>query len=134
MSPPTPEQEDSALAALAGTITERKPTTQLERDMFRVRLIAQLKEQGVPWAVIGNALSTDGKQAKRDFHVLAQRTQRTMLAEKARQDGIAPPVRGRARTPRKGATPKPRVMAVGWPDETAGFADGKTGKGVTLAP
>jgi hypothetical protein len=88
MSPPTPEQTDSALASLAGTITERKPTTQLERDMFRVKLIAQLKERGVPWPVIGNALGVDGKTAKRDFHALARRTQRTMLLEKARQDGI----------------------------------------------
>jgi hypothetical protein len=94
MTPPTPEQEDSALAALAGTITERKPTTQLERDMFRVRLIAQLKEQRVPWPVIGNALGVDGKQAKKDFHALARRTQRTMLLEKARQDGIGYGVTG----------------------------------------
>ena len=92
MTPPTPEQEaeraDSALAALAGTITERKPTTQLERDMFRIRLIAQLKEQHVPWAAIGSALGVDGKTAKKDFHALARRTQRDMLREKARQDGI----------------------------------------------
>ena len=88
MTPPTPEQEDSALAALTGTITERQPTSQLERDMLRVCLIAQAKEGGVPWPVIGAALGVDGKQAKKDFHALARRTQRTMLLEKAEQDGI----------------------------------------------
>ena len=88
MSPPTPEQQDSALAALTGTITERRPASQLERDMLRVKLIAQAKEQGVPWPVIGSALGVDGKRARKDFHALARRTQRIMLLEKARQDGI----------------------------------------------
>ena len=88
MSPPTPEQQDSALAALTGTITERRPASQLERDMLRVKLIAQAKEQGVPWPVIGSALGVDGKRARKDFHALARRTQRTMLLEKAEQDGI----------------------------------------------
>jgi hypothetical protein len=96
VSPPTPEQTDSALAALTGTITERKPASQLERDMLRVRLIAQAKERGVPWPVIGNALGVDGKQAKKDFHALARRTQRTMLLAKAEQDGIANEVTGKA--------------------------------------
>jgi hypothetical protein len=88
MSPPTPEQTDSALAALTGTITERTPATDLERDMLRVKLIALAKEQRVPWAAIGSALGMDGKTAKKGFRALARRTQRDMLREKARQDGI----------------------------------------------
>jgi hypothetical protein len=98
VTPPTPEQTDSALAALTGTITERKPVTDLERDMLRVRLIALAKEQHVPWAAIGSALGVDGKAAKRNFHALARRTQRDMLREKARQDGIANGVTGKAAT------------------------------------
>ena len=38
MSPPTPEQEDSALAALTGTITERKPATDLDRILFEKKV------------------------------------------------------------------------------------------------
>ena len=89
MSPPTPEQEDSALAALTGTITERKPVTDLDRDMMRLRMVAEAKGQGIPWTAIGAALGCSGTEAHRKMKRLAAQTQRTMLLEKAQQDGIA---------------------------------------------
>jgi hypothetical protein len=133
VSPPTPEQTDSALAALSGTITERKPVTDLDRAMLRLRLVAEAKDRGISWTVIGNALGCSGKEAHRRMKALAAQTQRQLMATRNREAGMAPSPRGQARTLRKGATPKPRVMAVGWLDETAGFADGKTGKASTLA-
>lgn len=88
MTPPTPEQEDSALAALTGTITERKPVTDLDRDMMRLRLVAEAKARNVPWSAIGAALGCSGKEAHRRMKRLARRTQRNLLLEQARQDGI----------------------------------------------
>jgi hypothetical protein len=134
MSPPTPEQTDSALAALSGTITERKPVTDLDRAMLRLRLVAEAKDRGISWTVIGNALGCSGKEAHRRMKALAAQTQRQLMATRNREGGMTPPPRGQARTPRKGATPKPRVMAIGRPDETAGFTHGFTGKGGPLAP
>ena len=134
MSPPTPEQEDSALAALTGTITERKPVTDLDRDMMRLRMVAEAKGQGIPWTAIGAALGCSGKEAHRKMKLLAAQTQRDLMATRNRDAGLTPPQRGRARTPRRGAVPKPRrTITVGWVDEAAHFADGKTGKG-RLAP
>jgi hypothetical protein len=132
VTPPTPEQEDSALAALTGTITERKPVTDLDRAMMRLRLVAEAKDRGISWTVIGNALGCSGKEAHRRMKALAAQTQRDLLAARNREAGMSPPSRGRARTLRKGATPKPRVMAAGWPDEAAGFADEITGKGTPV--
>jgi hypothetical protein len=134
MSPPTPEQTDSALAALSGTITERKPVTDLDRAMLRLRLVAEAKDRGISWTVIGNALGCSGKEAHRRMKLLAAQTQRELMTTRNREAGLTPPRRGQARTPRKGATPKRRVMAVGWPDETAGSLDGETGKLASSRP
>jgi hypothetical protein len=113
VSPPTPEQAaeaaDAALAALTGTITERKPVTDLDRAMLRLRLVADAKDRGIPWAVIGRALGCSGKEAHKRMKLLAAQTQRTMLLDKAQQAGIPAARRGRARTPRRGAVPKPRT-------------------------
>ena len=92
MSPPTPEQAaeaaDSALAALTGTFTESKPAGDLERNMLRLLLVKKARDRGIPWAIIGRPLGMSGKEAKASMKRLAARTQRTMLAEKSRQDGI----------------------------------------------
>jgi hypothetical protein len=88
VTPPTPEQTDSALAALTGTFTESKPAGDLERDMLRLLLVKKARDRGIPWTVIGKPLGLSGKEAKASVKRLAARTQRTMLLEKARQDGI----------------------------------------------
>lgn len=81
MSPPTPEQADAALAALTGTVTEKRPHTELARNMLRLRLVMQAKHQGVPWTAIGRALGgISGKAAKREMKALARVTQRQLLA------------------------------------------------------
>lgn len=120
MSPPTPDQQDAALAALTGTITEAKPEGELERNMLRLLLVKKARDRDIPWAVIGRPLGLSAKAAKAETKRLAARTQRDLMAEKSRQDGLGlPPRRGRARTPRRGAAPKPRAMPPGWADETA---------------
>jgi hypothetical protein len=120
VSPPTPDQEDAALAALTGTITEAKPAGELERNMLRLLLVKKARDRDIPWAVIGRPLGLSGKAAKAHMKRLAAQTQRSMLLEKAQQDSIGtPPRRGRARTPRRGAAPKPRAMPPGWVDEAA---------------
>ena len=74
------------------------------------------------------------EEAHRKMKLLAAQTQRDLMATRNRDAGLTPPQRGRARTPRRGAVPKPRrTITVGWVDEAAHFADGKTGKG-RLAP
>ena len=88
MTPPTAEQEDSALAALTGTITESKPAGDLERNMLRLLLVKKARDRGIPWTVIGKPLGLSGKEVKAAMKRLAAQTQRTMLLEKARQDGI----------------------------------------------
>jgi hypothetical protein len=114
LSPPTPEQAaeaaDAALAALTGTITERKPVTDLDRAMLRLRLVADAKDRGIPWAVIGRALGCSGKEAHRNMKLLAAQTQRNLMAQRNHDAGLIPPKRGRARTSRKGAAPKPRAV------------------------
>jgi len=118
LTPPTPEQQDAALAALTGTITERKPATDLDRALLRLKLVAEAKDKGIPWTVIGRALDCSGKEAHRRMKRLAAETQQALMATRNREAGIgAPPRRGRARTPRRGAAPKPRTMTVGWADE-----------------
>lgn len=71
-----------ALARLAGTMTERKPGTDLDRNLLRLRLAAEAKMAGVPWAAVGAALGVSGKQAKRDMKALARVTQRQLLASR----------------------------------------------------
>lgn len=81
MSPPTPDQQDAALAALTGTVTEQRPDTELARSMLRLRLVMEAKQAGVPWAAIGQALGgISAKAAKREMKHLAAATQRELLA------------------------------------------------------
>lgn len=107
MNPPTPEQVDSALAALTGTVTEEKPETDLARNMLRLRLVMLAKERGVPWTAIGAAMGgLSGAMAKREMKHLARVTQRQLLAGSPRPK----PQRHRQRARRE----RP-VCAVGWP-------------------
>ena len=120
MTPSTPEQEDSALAALTGTITERAPGTDLERNMLRLLLIKKARDRDIPWTVIGRPLGLSGKAVKAQVKRLAAQTQRDLMAEKSRHDGFGQlPRRGRARTPRRNSVPKPRAMPAGWADEVS---------------
>lgn len=81
MSPPAPDQQDAALAALTGTVTEQRPDTDLARNMLRLRLVMEAKHKGVPWAAIGQALGgISAKAAKREMKALARETQRELLA------------------------------------------------------
>jgi hypothetical protein len=83
MSPPTPEQEDAALAALSGTVTETRPAAGLQRNMLRLRLVMDAQRNGASWQMIGQALGgISGKAAKRQMKLLAARTQRQLLASK----------------------------------------------------
>lgn len=83
MSPPTAEEEDAALAALSGTITESRPDGGLQRNMLRLRLVLDAQKAGASWAVIGQALGgISGKAAKRQMKHLAAKTQRQLLAAK----------------------------------------------------
>lgn len=97
------EAADAALAALTGTITERKPVTDLDRAMLRLRLVAEAKDKGISWTVIGRALGCSGKEAHRRMKALAAQTQRELLATRNRDAGLVPPQRGPARTPRRAA-------------------------------
>jgi len=81
----SPEEVDAALAALTGTVTETRPDTELARNMLRLRLVAEAKARGVPWAVIGGALGgISGKAAKHEMKHLARVTQRQLLAAQRR--------------------------------------------------
>lgn len=99
MTPPTEAELDTALAALTGTITERKPETDLDRNLLRLRLAAEAKGAGIPWAVIGAALGKSGKEAKRDMKALARVTQRQLLSARAEPRAASRPhhVRRRGR-------------------------------------
>lgn len=86
MSPPTAEQQDTALAALTGTVTEQRPDTELDRNMLRLRLVMEAKRKGVPWTAIGQALGgISGKAAKREMKTLARATQRQLLASQGKR-------------------------------------------------
>lgn len=85
MSPPTQAEQDAALAALSGTVTEAKPVTGLDRAMLRLRLVAEAKNRGVSWTVIGAAMGVSGKEAKRLMKRLAARTQHDLLAARNRE-------------------------------------------------
>ena len=82
MTPPSAAEQLAALASLTGTITERKPETALDANLLRLRLVAEAKDAGIPWTVIGRTLGVSGKQAKRDMKALARETQRLLLVSK----------------------------------------------------
>ena len=84
MSPPGPEQVDAALAALTGTVSEAKPSSDLERNLVRLRLVAEATNRGVPWSRIGLVMGCSGKEAKRQMKQLARHTQRQLLLAKDR--------------------------------------------------
>ena len=56
--------------------------------MLRLLLVKKARDRGIPWTVIGKPLGMSRQEAKAAMKRLARTTQRTMLAEKARQDGI----------------------------------------------
>lgn len=80
MSPVSPEQQDAALAALTGCVTETKPQTALDASLMRLRMIADAKAAGVPWTAIGRVYGVSGKEAKRQAKALARETQRDLVA------------------------------------------------------
>ena len=82
MSPTTPDQQDAALAALTGTLNERKPDSDLDRNLLRLELVRRATANGVPWSAIGRALGCSGKEAKRQMKQLARHTQRQVLLAK----------------------------------------------------
>jgi hypothetical protein len=79
MSPPTPEQQDAALASLAGNTTERKPVTDLDRDLMRLRLVSDARLAGIPWAAIGASLGMSGKECKAAMKRLAAKANRELV-------------------------------------------------------
>jgi hypothetical protein len=79
MSPPSPEQQDADLAALAGCVTQAKPETALDASLVRLRMIAEAKAAGIPWTVIGRVYGVSGKEAKRQAKTLARETQRELV-------------------------------------------------------
>lgn len=82
MTDPDPAQEDAALAALTGTLTERRPDSELARNMLRLKLARDAKQAGVPWTAIGAALGMSGKEAKAHMKRLARVTQRQLLEQR----------------------------------------------------
>lgn len=58
--------------------------TGLDRDLLRLRLLAEARNRGASWTVIGRALGVSGKQAKRHVKALARETQRQVLLAKGR--------------------------------------------------
>jgi hypothetical protein len=115
LTPPTPDQQDAALAALTGTVTESRPDTELARNLMRLRLVAEAKAKGIPWTAIGKALGgISGKEAKRVMKHLAARTQRDhLVAELATGKGsraVESAPEGPSRSPVTCATagPSPR--------------------------
>ena len=79
MSPPSQAELDQALAALTGTVTERKPEDDLQERLLRLRLVADARANNVPWARIGAIYGLTAKEAKRDMKRLRNRTQRDVL-------------------------------------------------------
>ena len=57
MSAPTPDQQDAALAALTGTVSEAKPETELDRSLMRLRLVMEAQRRGASWTMIGAAMN-----------------------------------------------------------------------------
>jgi hypothetical protein len=93
MSPPSPEEQDAALASLAGSTTERKPGTDLDRDLLRIRLVAEAREMGRSWAAIGACFGMPGQECKSHVKRLAARVNRELI------------LAGRGSTPEENATP-----------------------------
>ena len=122
MSPPTAEEQDAALAAMIGAVADGQPVTALDKAMIRLKVITQAKER-LSWAAIGSVYGLSGKEMKREAHNLRVRVQRELRAAGARQDGLVPPRRGPARTPKRGTPPPPRTTVAGWSDEAAAFAE-----------
>ena len=79
LTPPTPEEQDAALAALTGTVSESKPESDLDRNLLRLRLVMEAQRRGVPWTAIGAAMGMSGKMAKAHMKALARVTQREVL-------------------------------------------------------
>lgn len=79
MTPPTAEQQDAALAALTGNVSEEKPQSDLDRNLLRLRLVMEAKARHVSWAAIGRTMGLSGKEAKRQMKALAKTTQRELL-------------------------------------------------------
>jgi hypothetical protein len=79
---PTPEQLDAALAALTGAVNEAKPETDLDRNLLRLRLVAEATGRGVPWSAIGRTMGCSGKEAKRAMKQLARHTQAQLLRDR----------------------------------------------------
>ncbi len=71
------------LAALTGTVTERKPESDLDRDLLRLRLVVEAQAAGVSWNVIGRVYGMTGKEMKRQVKRLAARTQRDYVTSLA---------------------------------------------------
>ena len=86
MSAPTPDEEDQALASLAGASVP----VDVDRAVTRLRLIGDAREAGVPWASIGASLGgMSGKAAKAAAKRLARDTRR-QLAAAQREGSIGP--------------------------------------------
>ena len=73
------EEQDAALAALAGSTTERKPVTGLDRDLLRLRVIGEAMGKGRTWAQVGACLGMSGKECKRHVRHLAARANRELI-------------------------------------------------------
>jgi hypothetical protein len=82
VSPPTREEQDQALAALSGTLAPPPAGDHLQASLLRLRAIADAKDAGRSWQVIGVALGMSGKQAKRHVKQLAAGTQRELIASR----------------------------------------------------
>jgi hypothetical protein len=76
VSPPTPAEQDQALASLSGSEVPQN----LDADIARLSLIAKARSIGMPWAAVGSALGMDAKTAKATAKRLARDTRRAMLA------------------------------------------------------
>lgn len=85
MTPPSSGQVDAALAALTGTVNEQIPGGDLDRNLLRLRLVAEAQQRGVTWRTIGAAMGLSGKAAKAQIKQLARHTQRQVLL--AKRDG-----------------------------------------------
>ncbi len=97
MSPPSEAEQDAMLAALSGTVTERKPETDLDRDLLRLRLIAGAQQAGVSWNVIGRVYGVSGKEIKRQAKALARSAQARLLAAGSPKPALREAARRRGR-------------------------------------
>jgi hypothetical protein len=77
VSPPTPAEQDQALASLSGS----EIPANLDADIARLSLIARARSIGMPWASIGSALGMDAKTAKATAKRLARDTRRQLIAQ-----------------------------------------------------